>query len=208
MNSREKGKRGERQWRDELRAQGYMAWRGQQYSGSSESPDVVCKELSFIHFEVKAVEKLNLYDAMEQAERDAGTKFPMVAHRRNFRSWMVTMSAETFFKILRRDFEEVDGRSLIVDGPDRRGDLPLQKGVEGGLLRVESMKTNSPIDKAPPSPGTFFKIVGRDFEEADGPSLMADGPDKTNSNHNFGTRMERVVTDSENKEQIEAKKDK
>ena len=28
MNSREKGKRGERQWRDELRANGYAARRG------------------------------------------------------------------------------------------------------------------------------------------------------------------------------------
>ena len=34
MNSREKGKRGERQWRDELRANGYMARRGQQFAGS------------------------------------------------------------------------------------------------------------------------------------------------------------------------------
>src|SRR5437899_3884036 len=72
MNSREKGKRGERQWRDELRAQGYAARRGQQFSGSPDSPDVVCDELGWIHFEVKAVEKLNIYDAMEQAERDCG----------------------------------------------------------------------------------------------------------------------------------------
>jgi Holliday junction resolvase len=45
MNSREKGKRGERQWRDELRAQGFAARRGQQFSGSPDSPDVVCDDL-------------------------------------------------------------------------------------------------------------------------------------------------------------------
>ena len=72
INSREKGARGERQWRDELRANGYAARRGQQFSGSPDSPDVVCEDLAWAHFEVKAVEKLNIYDAVEQALRDAG----------------------------------------------------------------------------------------------------------------------------------------
>src|SRR6476619_427503 len=74
MNSRQKGKRGERQWRDELRANGYDARRGQQFSGSPDSPDVVCDALPWIHFEVKAVEKLNIEDAMEQARRDCGLR--------------------------------------------------------------------------------------------------------------------------------------
>lgn len=114
MNSREKGKRGERQWRDELRANGYAARRGQQFSGSAESPDVVCDSLPWIHFEVKAVERLNIEEAMEQARRDAGKsgnreigkaetgngKVPIVAHRRRFRPWLVTMEVETFFKFL------------------------------------------------------------------------------------------------------------
>jgi hypothetical protein len=110
MNSREKGKRGERQWRDELRAQGFAARRGQQFSGSPDSPDVVCDDLPWIHFEVKAVERLNIEDAMEQARRDcgrgapAGQKIPIVAHRRNFRAWLVTMTAEVFFRFLRGDF--------------------------------------------------------------------------------------------------------
>ncbi len=107
MNSREKGKRGERQWRDELRGNGYMARRGQQFCGSPDSPDVVCDSLPWIHFEVKAVERLNIEDAMDQARRDAGRvapgghqKTPVVAHRRNFRRWLVTMDAETFFQFL------------------------------------------------------------------------------------------------------------
>ncbi len=101
MNSREKGKRGERQWRDELRSNGYMARRGQQFSGSPDSPDVICDELSWLHFEVKAVERLNIGDAMDQARRDAGAKTPVVAHRRSFRRWLVTMDAATFFQFLR-----------------------------------------------------------------------------------------------------------
>jgi Holliday junction resolvase len=101
MNSREKGKRGERQWRDELRANGYHARRGQQYAGNAESPDVICDELSWIHFEVKSVERLNIEDAMEQARRDGVGKTPLVSHRRSHRRWLVTMDAETFFNFLR-----------------------------------------------------------------------------------------------------------
>jgi Holliday junction resolvase len=112
LNSREKGKRGERQWRDELRANGYCARRGQQFAGGTESPDVICDGLPWIHFEVKAVEKLNIEAAMEQARGDCGTrsaecgmqKVPVVAHRRSFRPWLVTMEAETFFRFLRGDF--------------------------------------------------------------------------------------------------------
>ena len=129
LNSRRKGARGERQWRDELRANGYMARRGQQFSGSPDSPDVVCEDLSWIHFEVKAVERLNIEDAMDQARRDAGgtmdcgpgtkdkqpqaedrgRKVPVVVHRRNYRPWLVTMEAETFFRVLRGDFQEPTG---------------------------------------------------------------------------------------------------
>src|SRR5690349_961813 len=98
MNSREKGKRGERQWRDELRANGYAARRGQQFCGSPDSPDVVCEALDWIHFEVKAVERLNIEDAMEQARRDAGAKVLIVTHRRRFRRGLVTMDWETFFR--------------------------------------------------------------------------------------------------------------
>src|SRR5262245_55959274 len=105
MNSREKGKRGERQWRDELRANGYAARRGQQFCGSAESPDVVCEGLSWIHFEVKAVERLNIEEAMDQARRDCGMQeVPVVVHRRRRRPWLVTMEAETWLRVLRGDF--------------------------------------------------------------------------------------------------------
>lgn len=106
MNSRDKGKRGERAWRDELRANGYDARRGQQFCGSPDSPDVICDALAFLHFEVKCVERLNIEEAMEQARRDAGAKVPIVAHKRNHRRWLVTMDAETFFRFLRGEFDQ------------------------------------------------------------------------------------------------------
>ena len=103
MNSREKGKRGERQWRDELRTNGYAARRGQQFSGSPDSPDVICDGLPWAHFEVKLVERLDLYAAMDQARRDSAGKAPLVAHRRNFWPWLVTMDAERFYRLLKQD---------------------------------------------------------------------------------------------------------
>jgi hypothetical protein len=103
LNSRSKGARGERGWRDELRANGYLkAYRSAQYSGKGpDSADVQCPELPGIHFEVKFVEKLNLRDAYAQAKRECGTKMPVVAHRRNHSEWLVTMSSDDFFKLIR-----------------------------------------------------------------------------------------------------------
>ena len=90
--SRNKGKVGERELAAALRAEGFeSARRGQQYSGSETSADVV--GLPGIHIECKRVERLNIYEAMEQAQRDAGEsgELPAVFHRRNRKPWLVTM---------------------------------------------------------------------------------------------------------------------
>jgi hypothetical protein len=100
MNSCQKGKRGERAWRDELVAHGYSARRGQQFSGSPDSPDVICPDLPGFHFEVKAVERLSINEAMAQAVADAGEKTPVVAHKRNRGDWLVTMRADDWFKMM------------------------------------------------------------------------------------------------------------
>lgn len=98
MNSRSKGKRGELEWRDVIRSHGYEARRGQQFSGNPDSPDVVTN-LPY-HFEVKRVERLNIDNAMKQAEGECGEKPPLVAHRKNGGPWMVTMLAPTFFNLI------------------------------------------------------------------------------------------------------------
>lgn len=102
INSCAKGKRVERKWRDVLRAAGYTsARRGQQFSGSPESPDVVCRELSEFHFEVKGVERLNIWEAAAQAVRDASAnQIPVVAHKRNGTNFLVTLRAEDFIKLV------------------------------------------------------------------------------------------------------------
>jgi Holliday junction resolvase len=105
INSRSKGARGERMWRDELRAAGFTARRGQQFAGGTDSPDVVVEELKGLHQEVKFVESLNLIAATEQAKRDGGGKPWIVAHKKNRTPWLVTMDAELFFRLMRDGME-------------------------------------------------------------------------------------------------------
>ena len=93
MNSRDKGKRGELELARKLREYGYGCRRGQQYSGANGDADVV--GLRGVHIECKRVEKLNLYDAMAQAKRDArpGEK-PIVFWRRNNCGWLMVMEID------------------------------------------------------------------------------------------------------------------
>jgi len=106
MNSRRKGKVGEREFASLLREHGFDARRGQQFSGGADSPDVVSDALAWLHVEVKRVQHLNLIDACVQAEGDSGGKPWIVAHRRNHAPWLITMRAEFFFDLL-REFEPV-----------------------------------------------------------------------------------------------------
>jgi hypothetical protein len=115
MNSRTKGKVGEREFASLLREHGYDARRGQQFAGGADSPDVVSDALAWLHVEVKRVQNLNLTDACVQAEGDAGRGAPaghkkpwIVAHRRNHAPWLITMRAEFFFRLLRGDVPAMD----------------------------------------------------------------------------------------------------
>lgn len=104
MNSRAKGKNGELELAKVLREHGYAgAKRGQQFKGGSDSPDVVVPGLEEFHFEAKRVEAGNPYIWMAQAKRDAGTKVPVVAHRKNKQDWIVILTLEDFLNLqLRR----------------------------------------------------------------------------------------------------------
>ena len=100
MNSRRKGKEGELSLARKLREYGYDCRRSVQYCGTNGDADVV--GLPGIHIECKRVERLNLVEAMRQAERDARPgEFPVVFHRRNDEPWMVTMPLESWIEIYR-----------------------------------------------------------------------------------------------------------
>jgi Holliday junction resolvase len=103
INSRQKGARFERQLAKVFREHGYEARRGQQYCGANGDADVV--GLPFIHVECKAVERLNIFDAMAQSKHDAKEgEIPIVCHKKNRTGWLVTMEIEDFFTIY-REFE-------------------------------------------------------------------------------------------------------
>ena len=99
--SREKGKRGELEWASFCRGKGYDCRRTSQYCGKTgDASDVV--GLPGIHQEVKRVERLDLYGALSQAQRDAKLgEMPIVAHRKNYHPWVVIIGAEDFFTIYR-----------------------------------------------------------------------------------------------------------
>ena len=109
MNSRAKGILGELDFAALLRAQGYTeARRGQQYRGGGDSPDVV--GVPGVHHEVKRTERLVLYDAVDQARRDAADgAMPVVAHRCNDDKrngscrgeWLFVLGAADYFRLLK-----------------------------------------------------------------------------------------------------------
>lgn len=101
MNSRDKGKRGERELAKELQKYGYEARRGVQYQGGPESPDVVCPQLEAFHIEVKRTERFQLYPALQQAHADAkDCQIPLVAHRKNRHPWIVCLTLDDFMSLL------------------------------------------------------------------------------------------------------------
>lgn len=130
INSREKGKKGERELSKALRYHGYDTRRGQQYCGSNGDADVV--GLPFLHIECKRVEKLNLKVAMEQSINDAreGEK-PCVMHRKNREPWMVTMLLDDFMEIYR---EWEAGMELMEKGEvNAEEQLPDLSRISGAI---------------------------------------------------------------------------
>lgn len=98
INSRRKGAAFERRLASILRDYGYNSRRGQQYCGANGDADVI--GLPGIHIEAKAVERLNIYDAMSQSKRDARKdEIPVVMHKKNNCNILVTMELEDFMKL-------------------------------------------------------------------------------------------------------------
>lgn len=97
INSKKKGKRGELELAALLRSYGYETRRGVQYQGGQDSPDVV--GLDGIHIEVKRQERLNIIEAMEQADKDSGENIPVVFHRKNRTPWLVTLHLDDFMNM-------------------------------------------------------------------------------------------------------------
>ena len=98
MNSRRKGANFERKLAHRLNEYGFDCRRGQQYCGLNGDADVI--GLPKIHIEAKAVERLNIYDAMDQSKRDMkDDEIPVVMHKKNRQEILVTMELDDWMKL-------------------------------------------------------------------------------------------------------------
>ena len=100
INSKKKGASGEREFSQFLIENfSIPARRGQQFSGGTDSPDVVTPY--DIHFEVKRTNSLQIYAAIDQAVKDSqDIKVPIVASRRDRGEWLLHFKAKDLKKLL------------------------------------------------------------------------------------------------------------
>ena len=99
-NSKDKGKRFEREIANLLKDYGYDARRTAQYCGNTgDASDVV--GLPGIHIECKAQEQMRLYEWMQQAIRDSekSGKMPAVFHKKNYADILVTMRLDDWMTL-------------------------------------------------------------------------------------------------------------
>lgn len=98
-SSQRKGRSGELELCRLLQAHGYPVEPGEPVSYGA-TPDLI--GLPGVHIECKRVERLNVLEAMAQAERDA-QRFqdgaPAVFHRRSRSPWLVTMRLDDWMKL-------------------------------------------------------------------------------------------------------------
>ena len=105
INSKQKGKRYEREVVSMFKKHGYDCRRSQQYCGYAEGDsDVV--GIKYLNVECKHVERLNIYDAVEQSKRDSkkSNTIPVLIHRKNNHESLVTMTFEDWIKLY-KEFE-------------------------------------------------------------------------------------------------------
>jgi hypothetical protein len=91
--SRGKGKRGERLACAAIKEQfpTLNPRRSVQFKGTTDSCDVEIPEASDWFVEVKFVERLNVWEAIERAVVEAGDKLPILMHKKTRSDWLVTV---------------------------------------------------------------------------------------------------------------------
>lgn len=102
-SSQRKGRTGERELCSILNEAGYLDVKCGEPMSFGSVPDLV--GLPGVHIECKRVERLDLLQAIRQAERDA-QRFkdgaPAVFHRRNRTPWIVSMPLAAWLKLYSR----------------------------------------------------------------------------------------------------------
>ena len=109
INSKAKGATNERKWARICTDEGYPSKRTAQVAGNYKAisegvPDVICDSLPLFHFEVKSGARPHLWNAIDQAIRDKRTEqFAIAALHKDYCPWLVGMTADDFFKMVRGD---------------------------------------------------------------------------------------------------------
>jgi len=103
INSKAKGKRFELSWVNQCKQAGFLsARRGQQFKGTEDSADVLCSELPYIHFEVKAGARPNPWLALKQCAQDKSQdQLAVAAVHKDREPWIVCMSASDWFALVK-----------------------------------------------------------------------------------------------------------
>ncbi len=105
MNSKRKGNAGELEVMHLLEGCGIPCRRNEQgilagFVGGRGNPDIEAVIGGHpLHIEVKRTERLQLYPALAQAQRDAVGMIPVVAHRMNRHPWIVILTLDDFLDI-------------------------------------------------------------------------------------------------------------
>ena len=99
--AKNKGKVGEREaaviLQEVLRLEVGALRRSVQYCGRAGTADIV--GIEGIHIECKRCEKLSVYSAIEQAQRDSQGNVPIVMHRRNNKGWLLIVEVENLLEL-------------------------------------------------------------------------------------------------------------
>lgn len=144
INSKQKGARFERLLASKFREYGYDdARRTAQYCGNTgDASDVV--GLPGIHVEAKHCERMELYNWMAQAIRDAKAgeedKLPAVFHKKNNADILVTMRLEDWFNLYREWEAGQNGVVVIqqnVEIPEGWQEQMMHTFLGGHAERVE-----------------------------------------------------------------------
>ena len=103
---RDKGKAFELKVANLLKEYGYDTHRSAQFCGKTgQAADVV--GVPGLHIECKAVERMTLYEWMEQAIRDSEAEgkgnIPIVIHKQNRKDILVSMRFEDFMKLMKEN---------------------------------------------------------------------------------------------------------
>ena len=119
INSKRKGKAGELELARKLKEYGYNVRRSVQYNGKEEDGQADLVGMPGVHIECKRTEKLNLYDAINQARRDSEGKdeLPVVFHRRNNCEWLAILPLACFVELYREYASD-----LILKGEGNESD--------------------------------------------------------------------------------------